>query len=428
MTTAPASTGPAAGRLAENVMHFARVLRGAGLAVGPDRVIDALNALAIAGLARRDDFYWTLACVFIDRHEQQALFDQAFHIFWRDPDLLARVMQLLLPRIEGRGTREQPRLAPRLSASLAGPLRPPGATPVEQERELDATLTWSDHELLQRQDFEQMTLAELAQAKAVLAQFRLWLPRQPTRRCKVDARGRRIDMRASVRAALRGGALMTLKRRSRTERDTPLVVLADISGSMRRYTRMLLHFVHAIGAANRHVHTFAFGTRLTNITRQLRNRDVDAALDAASQAVPDWAGGTRIGACLAAFNRDWSRRVLAQGARVLLVSDGLDRDNAAGLAHATERLQKSCRELIWLNPLLRYSGFEARAAGIKAMLPHVDAFMPVHNLASLADLAQALRRTAQTRRRAAAGLNISKPGDSSVSLDAPLALRERGGG
>jgi uncharacterized protein with von Willebrand factor type A (vWA) domain len=389
-------TAPAAGRLAENVMHFARVLRGAGMAVGPDRVIDALNALTITGLARRDDFYWTLASVFLDRFDQQALFDQAFRIFWRDPDLLARVMQLLLPRIAGRGMREEPKPAPRLAEALAGPQRPATATPVEQSRELDATLTWSQHELLQRKDFEQMTLAELAQARAALAGFRLWLPRQATRRCRADARGNRIDMRASVRAALRGGgALITLKRRSRTERDTPLVVLADVSGSMHRYTRMLLHFVHAIGSENRHVHTFTFGTRLTNITCQLRNRDVDAALDAASRAVPDWAGGTRIGACLAAFNRDWSRRVLGEGARVLLVSDGLDRDNAAGLALATERLQKSCRELIWLNPLLRYSGFEARAAGIKAMLPHVDAFMPVHNLASLADLAQALRKPAQ---------------------------------
>ena len=390
------STAPAAGRLAENVMHFARVLRGAGMAVGPDRVIDALKALAITGLARRDDFHWTLAAVFVHRHEQQVLFEQAFRIFWRDPDLLARMMQLLLPRIEGRGARAEPKLPPRLADALAGPQRPATTAPAAHSRELDATLTWSQHELLQRKDFEQMTLAELAQARTALAQFRLWLPRQATRRRKVDARGNRIDMRASVRAALRGGgALMMLRRRSRTERDTPLVVLADISGSMHRYTRMLLHFVHAIGNANRHVHTFTFGTRLTNITRQLRNRDVDAALDAASRAVPDWAGGTRIGACLAAFNRDWSRRVLAQGARVLLVSDGLDRDNAVGLAHATERLQKSCRELVWLNPLLRYSGFEARAAGIKAIRPHVDAFMPVHNLASLADLAQALRRPAQ---------------------------------
>ena len=399
---------PAAGKLAENVMHFARVLRGAGIAIGPDRVIDALNALSVTGLARRDDFYWTLASVFVGRHEQQALFDQAFHIFWRDPDLPARVMQLLLPRIEGRGTREEQKLAPRLAQALAKPRRPLTMTPVEQSRELDATLTWSAHELLQRKDFEQMTLTELAQAKAVIAQFRLWLPRQTTRRCKLDARGSRIDMRASVRAALRGAsALMTLKRRSRTERDMPLVVLADISGSMHRYSRMLLHFLHAIGGSNHQVHTFTFGTRLTNITRQLRNRDVDAALAAASHAVPDWAGGTRIGACLASFNRDWSRRVLAQGARVLLVSDGLDRDNAAGLAHAMERLQKSCRELIWLNPLLRYSGFEARAAGVKAMLPHVGAFMPVHNLDSLADLARALQRPA--RRTAAFTPIIGNP-------------------
>ena len=405
---APVSAGSAPGRLAENVMHFARVLRGAGIPVGPDRVLDALNALSITGLARRDDFYWTLAAVFLDRFDQHPLFDQAFHIFWRDPDLLARVMQLLLPRIEGRGTRERPPLLPRLAGAVATARPRPGKTAVAQDHALDATLTWSANELLQSRDFEQMTLAELAQAQAAIARCRLWLPRQTTRRCRVDTRGRRIDMRASVRAALRGaGALMTLKRRSRAERDTPLVVLADISGSMQRYTRMLLHFVHAIRGANQHVYAFTFGTRLTNITRHLRNRDVDAALDAASRAVPDWAGGTRIGACLAAFNREWSRRVLAQGARVLLVSDGLDRDNAAGLAHAMERLQKSCRELVWLNPLLRYSGFSPRAAGIKAMLPFVDAFMPVHNLGSLADLARALSGPAQPSRRAAASMNFT---------------------
>ena len=405
-TAAPGVPPP--GMLAENVMHFARILRGAGIAVGPDRVIDALKALSIAGIARRDDFYWTLASVFVGRFDQQELFDQAFRIFWRDPDLQARAMQLRLPRVEGRGVREEAALAPRLAGALAPPQRPLSANPVEQRRELNATLTWSVHELLQRKDFEQMTLAELGEVQATLAQFRLWLPRQATRRRRIDARGSRIDRRASVRAALRGASgMLTLKRSSRTERATPLVVLADISGSMHRYTRMLLHFVHAISGVNRHVHTFTFGTRLTNITRQLRNRDVDAALAAASHAVPDWAGGTRIGACLAAFNRDWSRRVLAQGARVLLVSDGLDRDNAALLGHATERLQKSCRELIWLNPLLRYSGFEARAAGIKAMLPHVDAFMPVHNLDSLADLAHALQRTAQSPRRTTALTNFT---------------------
>ncbi len=393
---------PVAGRLAENVMHFARVLRGAGIPVGPDRVIDALRALEIVGLERRDDFQEALAAVFLDRHEQRELFDQAFHVFWRDPDLLSRIMQLLLPQVTGRAEREQQPLAPRLAQSLAAPALPRPSAPGGQRIDVDATLTWSERELLQRKDFEQMTAEELAQAKAVLAQFRLWLPTAKTRRYRADSRGRQVDMRASLRAALRGGAaIIPLKRRSHVEHEVPLVVLCDISGSMHRYTRMLLHFVHAVSNDCHRIDTFTFGTRLTNITRQLKHRDVDHALDAASRAVPDWSGGTRIGACLAEFNRHWSRRVLGQGARVLLVSDGLDRDNAAGLAHEMERLHKSCRELIWLNPLLRYAGFEAKAAGIAAMLPHVDAFLPAHNLQSLADLAASLRAATAALRRAA---------------------------
>jgi uncharacterized protein with von Willebrand factor type A (vWA) domain len=382
------------GKLAENVIHFARVLRRAGLPVGPDRVIDAMRALEIVGLDRRDDFQEALAAVFLDRHEQRDLFDQAFHVFWRDPDLLSRVMKLLLPQVASRGARRNEPLAPRLAASLAPPALPQHADRIGQRMDADWTLTWSNRERLQHQDFEKMTLEELAQAKAVLAQFRLWLPAAPTRRYRSTPLGRRIDMRASLRAALRSpAAVIPLKRRSRTKREVPLVVLCDVSGSMQRYTRMLLHFVHAISNDGHRIDTFTFGTRLTSITRYLKHRDVDAALAAASGAVRDWSGGTRIGACLAEFNRDWSRRLLGHGAHVLIVSDGLDRDDAIGLAHEMERLRASCRRLIWLNPLLRFAGFEARAAGIAAMLPHVDAFLPAHNLQSLAQLAASMRTT-----------------------------------
>jgi len=392
---------PATGTLAENIMHFARVLRRAGMPVGPDRVLDALRAVACSGLARRDDFYWTLAAVFLDRHEQRALFDQAFHVFWRDPDLLARVLQLILPVANGRAPRA-PALPARLSQAL-GANTARHSDDGTQEIRFDATLTWSARELLQHKDFEQMTLDELAQAKLAAARLRTWLPRQRVRRYRAQARGAQIDLRATMRAALRGGGdIIPLKHRAHGQRDTTLVVLADISGSMHRYSRVLLHFVHAVAQTHRHLHAFTFGTRLTNITRELCNRDVDAALDAASRAVPDWAGGTRIGACLQSFNRDWSRRVLAQGACVLLVSDGLDRDNAAGLADAMERLHKSCNKLIWLNPLLRFGGFEARAAGIVAMLPHVDAFLPAHNLQSIADMARLLAGSAHSTRRQAA--------------------------
>ncbi|MCY4480458.1 MAG: VWA domain-containing protein, partial [Rhodospirillales bacterium] len=213
----------------------------------------------------------------------------------------------------------------------------------------------------------------------------------PTRRFRPDPLGRRIDMRATLRASLRSsGDMMPLKRRSRAERLPALVVLCDVSGSMSRYSRMFLHFVHAVTNDRDRVHSFLFGTRLTNITRHLRHRDVDVAMSRASRAVRDWSGGTRIGPCLKDFNHFWSRRVLAQGALVLLITDGLDRDDL-GILHAeVERLHKSCRRLIWLNPLLRYEGFKPEAGGVRTILPHIDEFRPVHNIASLMDIAAAL--------------------------------------
>ena len=189
--------------------------------------------------------------------------------------------------------------------------------------------------------------------------------------------------------------------RARRRETPPLVILCDISGSMDRYARMLLHFVHAVANDRHRVHALVFGTRLTNVTRHLRHRDVDLALARVAGAVSDWAGGTRIGAALAAFNRRWSRRLLAQNAVVLLISDGLDADAGEGLAFQMERLSKSCSRLVWLNPLLRFDRFEAKPAGIRAMRPHVDDFLPVHNLQSLADLGRALAHTALPARRSA---------------------------
>lgn len=372
-------------------MHFARVLRGAGLPVGPAKVIDALRALEISGIGRREDFYWTLAAIFVDRRGQIDLFDQAFHIFWRDPRLLERAMQLMLPKVYGRtvGAPEH-RLGERVAAALL-PRRESVDEAPPQRVEVDAALTFSAREVLQTKDFESMSSAELEAALAVVARMRLALRDVETRRHAPAACGASIDPRASLRAGLRSGsAFIPLKRRARVKRPPPLVVLCDISGSMSGYTRMFLHFLHAVVNDRDRVSAFTFGTRLTNVTRQLRNRDADAALDSVSRAVADWGGGTRIGACLQQFNREWSRRLPTHGAVVLLLTDGLDRDAGAGLAREMERLHKSCRRLIWLNPLLRYADFQARPAGIRAMLPHADDFLPVHNLESLSQLGAAL--------------------------------------
>jgi uncharacterized protein with von Willebrand factor type A (vWA) domain len=377
-------------RLAENVMHFGRLLRAAGLPVGPDRVLDALAALQYSGIERRDDLYWTLAAVFLDRHEGLTLFDEAFRLFWRDPELGVRALRL--PPVAGRippGERE-PQISRRLAQALFQNRQHPGAAPLEQVT-FDASLTFSNRESLRAMDFESMSTEELAAARAALARLKLKLPGLRTRRYAPRPRGERIDPRASLRASLRlYGATIPLKRRSPVRRVPPLVVLCDVSGSMSRYTRMFLHFLHAAVNDRDRVHALTFGTRLTSITRHLQYRDPDVALARVSRAVKDWSGGTRIGSCLKEFNTRWSRRLLAQGAIVLLVSDGLDCDAAADLTQQMERLRKSCRRLIWLNPLLRYDAFEPRPAGIQAMLPYVDEFLPAHNVESLEDLARVL--------------------------------------
>jgi uncharacterized protein with von Willebrand factor type A (vWA) domain len=386
------------GRLAENIVHFGRVLRAAGLPVGPGRVIEAIRAIEAVGIARRDDFYWALFSVLVNRRDQRELFDQAFHIFWRNPRLLERVLSVLLPSFGAPAAPEnQP---PRRLAEALYPGR--GETregPDEREIEIDARLTFSAEEVLREMDFESMSADELAEAKAVIARMRLAIMRVPTRRYTPHGRGPRIDMRATLRAGLRTGAEMApLRRRDRTRRHPPLVILCDISGSMSRYSGMLLHFMHAVTNDRDRVHTFVFGTRLTNITRHLHQRDVDIAVEKVSGDVADWSGGTRIGACLRAFNREWSRRVLGQGAVVLLISDGLDRDAGEGLAGEADRLHRSCRRLIWLNPLLRYAEFEPKSLGVAAILPHVDEFRPVHNIESLTDLAKALAKEARSHR------------------------------
>jgi len=387
--------GDSGGRLAENIMYFARVLRGSGLPVGPGKVIEAIRAVETAGIGRRDDFYWTLFSVFVNRRDQRELFDQAFHVFWRNPQFLERMMSVLLPQMQVSADEEDQAADP-LSRRIADAMnKGKDATEepqAEDEIEFDATFTYSDREVLQDMDFEQMTAEEIARARAIIARMRLPIMEVPIRRTRLNPRGRRVDMRATLRAALRSAHDIPLKRRSRRRRHPPLVMLCDISGSMSRYSRMFLHFMHAITNDRDRVHTFVFGTRLTNITRYLRQKDVDVALDRVADAVDDWSGGTRIGHCLKDFNTGWSRRVLGQGAVVIMISDGLDRDAGDGLTEEMERLHKSCRRLIWLNPLLRYEGFEPKSRGVRAMLPHVDDFRTVHNLNSLADLAEALSK------------------------------------
>jgi uncharacterized protein with von Willebrand factor type A (vWA) domain len=383
--------GNASGRLVDNIVHFARVLRRAGIPVGPASVIDAIQAVEVAGVGTRADFYWTLHSIFVTRREHRVIFDEAFRLFWRSRRNLEQALSNFLEHGDEPEVVEAERPAAARVAEAMLPELDKRQKPKVEEQEIEARLLVSEEERLQRRDFAQMTAAEIDEAKRRIEAMRLPEDRVRSRRLVASPMPGAIDPRRTFRASLRtGGRMIQMRYRRKAEINPPIVILADISGSMGEYTRIFLHFMHALGERRRRVHSFLFGTRLTNVTRQLRLKDPDEALAACSDAVPDWSGGTRIATALHAFNRQWGRRVLGQGAIVLLFTDGLERDADEDLGREMDRLHRSCRRLIWLNPLLRYDGFEAKARGIRAMLPHVDEFRPIHSLEAMADLCEAL--------------------------------------
>lgn len=384
---------PPSGKLAQNIMHFGRVLREAGLPVGPASVLDAIDAALSGSLRTREDFYWTLHAILVKRREHKELFDQAFHVFWKKPKMLEQLMKLMFQQIT-RAAADKPRDPGfrRLAEAMFDKVE---AKNERQEKpgaiELDATFTASADDILRAKDFEQMTLAEQALAKKAIALLRLKRSEIRTRRFQPFAAGERIDMHQTLQNSMRaGGHMIALSTRERQWKEPPLVVLCDISGSCSNYSRMFLHFLHGLANDRLGVTVFLFGTRLTNVTRELKRRDVDEAISKVSGVVKDWSGGTRIGITLKEFNYRWARRVLAGNADVLLMTDGLERDDVTQLTHEMQRLRLMAKHIVWLNPLLRYDGFEAKAAGIRAMMPYVDEFRPVHSLNSLVDLANGL--------------------------------------
>jgi uncharacterized protein with von Willebrand factor type A (vWA) domain len=372
--------------LVANVVHFVRLLRRAGLRVGPGAAIDAAAAAAAIDILQRDQLYWALHAVLVHHQADHGLFDEAFRLFWRDVTGATNVLSLLIPHMRTPTTRTVSRRLseawrPPEPSTSAGPQRPP---------KLDTFLAHSTDEVLRHRDFDQMSAEELARARMLVSRVAAKLPMITTRRTAASPRGRRLDPGRTVREALRNhGELARLHRRRRVERPPTVVAVCDISGSMGRYSEMLLRFFHVLQASRRG-HVFTFATRLTNVTRTLRHRDVDRSLALLGTEVSDWASGTRLGHCLRELNVKWSRRVLASGAIVLLVTDGLDRDDGDLVVAEAARLRRSCRRLIWLNPLLRYAGFEPRAAGVRSLLPNVDEHRPIHDLASLDALAAAL--------------------------------------
>ncbi|MDQ7039957.1 MAG: VWA domain-containing protein [Rhodothermus sp.] len=376
------------GDITARIVAFAQALRRAGLVIGTDQVLDALRAVELVGVVQREDVRQALFSVFVRRQSEAVLFHQVFQLFWQGRMPLPEELAALLPRAPVSPT-PPPGMARALEALRSDRSRPDSSAAEEQEVEL--VLTYSADEVLRHKDFAQMTAEEEAAVRAFLRTLRWPMPPRRTRRWQPGGRRGRPDLRRTLRQALRRqGEVLHLAMRLPRYKSRVLVALCDISGSMERYSRLLLHFLHAITGGLRRVESFVFGTRLTRITHQLRLRDVDVALAEVGRTVQDWSGGTRIGEALRAFNYRWLRRVLPASGVVLIISDGLDRGDPELLTREIARLQRSCYRLIWLNPLLRYAHYQPLTRGMRAALPYIDHFLPVHNLTSLEQLGQLL--------------------------------------
>lgn len=383
-------------RLIDNLAGFARLLRGAGLTIGSEQLVQSVRALGLVGLRDRSDFYWALAGSLVTRPEHKAVFDQAFDLFWWSHSRTNPVAELSVWRRDDTATGDdddtQVPLNLLLDASAAA------ADAGDKERATDQRDSAAANERLNDKHFDQMNVDELAAVKQRLGQLLFDPAPYLARRRERSVNGDAIDWRRSLRSIPRnGGTLLEFARNRRREEEPTLVLLCDISGSMQIYSRVLLHFVCAVAQRRKNTHAFLFGTQLTNVSRYLGGANIDATVDRITGETRDFDGGTRIGAALAEFNKQWSRRLLSRRSIVILVSDGLDGEDSSTLEHEVDRLHRSCRHLMWLNPLLRFTGFEAKASGIKAILRHVDSVHAIHSLRHVGDVAAALA-TAVPRR------------------------------
>ena len=386
------------GNLLRNLLLFGRVLRGLGLDVNPGRMIDLVTSLQFISIGSRSDFYSAARGLLVHRREDIASFDEAFEFFWRSRG--RELTSLDLRALGERRRYRRPKIVPpplREATTLGADAAGPGS---EQPPVLQATLTYSEREVLRQKDFSELTGEEVEAVKMLMAEI-VWRVRQRQTARRRPGHGRLLDLRRTVRRNLKyGGEILDWAELEPKVKPRPLVIIADVSGSMERYTRLLLLFTYGLARAlEQKVEAFVFSTRLTRITRQLRDRNLYKALREVSHVVPDWSGGTRIGEALRSFNFEWGRRVLGHGALTLVISDGWDCGEPGLLRDEMARLQRSSRRLIWLNPLLGSPEYEPLTRGIQTALPYIDDFMPVHNLASLGELAEHLGGLSERRPR-----------------------------
>ena len=416
------------------IIDFTRLLWELGFDIGPGRVVELTESLALINIASQDELYTLLKVSLVSKHEQQIIFDLAFAYFWRSPnaggaphleaqlEAAAQRRSLAMPEHRRQESDQhvtrsslEPDQTQRHPFSRLNDARKPRRR--EDDEDIERSETWSGDEVLRKKDFEQFSYEELQEARELIAKMRWRLGERRTRRLRSSRHGRQLDLRQTLRRSLRtDGEPVTLARRRPRMKPRPLVILCDISGSMALYSRLLLHFVHTVSNGLQNVETFLFGTRLTRITRYLAYRDVDDAIAHVTRNVQDWSGGTRIGDSLRTFNRQWSRRVLGRGAVVLIISDGWDRGDVKVLSEEMARLHRNCHRLIWLNPLLGHEDYRPVTAGMRAALPYIDAFLPANNLDSLFALGHALEaidetpRSPRTLSSPRAGIS-ARPGD-----------------
>jgi len=373
------------GQFLHNLLLFGRVLRKLGLDITPGRMMDLVNALDHIEIGRKSDFYYSARALLVHDREDLPLFDQAFELFWRKP---SESWDVEWQGLTQRRRRSRPIVTPPPLDSATPATNDSASAPSQEMTVIEVTRTYSDRELLRQKNFAEMSAEEAEAVKRMMSHL-LWNVSERRTRRKRPGKGHVIDLRRTLRHSLRTeGELLRWSYREPKLKPRPLVIIADISGSMERYTRLLLHFIYGMKSALRQpVEAFVFSTRLTRITRPLQVRDLDLALKQVGLLVHDWAGGTRIGESLQTFNFDWGRRVLGRGAVVLIISDGWDRGDVELLKREMARLKRNCHRLIWLNPLLGAPDYEPLTRGIQAALPHIHDFLPVHNLASLEDLA-----------------------------------------
>jgi uncharacterized protein with von Willebrand factor type A (vWA) domain len=379
------------GYLLHNILLFGRLLHGLGLDVNPSRMITLVQALEHIEIGQKNDFYHAARCLLVHDYEDIALFDQAFDLFWRQPEERRLTLTLVHKQRQTHSPAQPGETRPAIRVKTGRTAIEDSESGDELSPQLDATRTYSAQEILRQKDFAELDADELEAINKLMARLVWQLGLRRTRRYR-PGRGLTIDMRRSLRRNLGyGGELLEWSFRKPKFKPRPLVIIADISGSMERYTRLLLHFIYSLTKGLEHsVEAFVFGTRLTRISRQLELKDVDLSMKEITRSVPDWSGGTRIGANLKKFNYHWARRILSRGAVVLMISDGWDRGDPHLLANEMARLQRSCHRLIWLNPLLGSPNYQPLTRGMMAALPYIDDFLPVHNLATLEALARHL--------------------------------------